>query len=52
MFSVPEDQKHKDWVNSKGLNFIGILLVQTTEPGNEGYKSLADLLDREAERVE
>jgi hypothetical protein len=45
------DQGHKDWVNSKGLNFIELLLIQTMEPGNKGYKTLADLLEREAEQV-
>jgi hypothetical protein len=46
------DQGHKDWVNSKGLNFIELLLIQTMEPGNKGYKTLADLLGKEAEQVE
>jgi hypothetical protein len=46
------DQPHKDWVNSKGLNFIELLLIQTMEPGNKGYKTLADLLEKEAEKVD
>ncbi len=46
------NQPHKDWVNSKGLNFIELLLIQTMEPGNKGYKTLADLLEKEAEKVE
>lgn len=46
------DQAHKDWVNSKGLNFIELLLLQTVEPGNKGYKILAELLEKEAEKVE
>ena len=45
------DQSHKDWVNSKGLNFIELLLIQTMEPGNKGYKTLADLIEKEAEKV-
>lgn len=45
------DQAHKDWVNSKGLNFIELLLIQTMEPGNKGYKTLAELLEKEAEQV-
>jgi hypothetical protein len=45
------DKAHKDWVNSKGLNFVELLLLQTMEPGNKGYKTLADLLEREAEQV-
>lgn len=46
------DQVHKDWVNSKGLNFVELLLIQTMEPGNKGYKILAELLEKEAEKVE
>ncbi len=46
------DQAHKDWVDSKGLNFIELLLIQTMEPGNKGYKTLAKLLKKEAEKVE
>jgi len=45
------DQAHKNWVNSKGLNFIELLLIQTMEPGNKGYKTLAELLEKEAEQV-
>jgi len=44
------NQAHKDWVNSKGLNFIELLLIQTMEPGNKGYKTLAELLEKEAEK--
>jgi len=46
------DQAHKDWVNSKGLNFVELLLIQTMEPGNKGYKTLAELLEKEAEKME
>jgi hypothetical protein len=46
------DQAHKDWVNSKGLNFIELLLIQTMESGNKGYKTLAELLEKEAEKVD
>ncbi len=46
------DQAHKEWVNSKGLNFVELLLIQTMGPGNRGYRILADLLEKEAERVE
>jgi len=45
------DKAHKDWVNGKGLNFIELLLLQTMEPSNKGYKVLADLLEKEAEQV-
>jgi hypothetical protein len=46
------DQAHKDWVNSKGLNFVELLLIQTMEPGNKGCKTLAELLEKEAEKVD
>ena len=46
------DQAHKDWVNSKGVNFIELLLLQTMEPGNKGYKALAEILEKEAKKVD
>ena len=45
------DQHHKDWVNGQGLDFVELLLIQTMEPGNKGYKTLADVLEKKAERV-
>jgi len=45
------DQPHKGWINSKGLSYADLLLMQTTEPGNKGYVTLAGLLEKEAERV-
>lgn len=51
-FFGTSDQAHKDWVSSKGLNLIELLLVQTMEKGNKGYKTLADLLEKEAEKVD
>lgn len=46
------DQRHKEWVNAQGVNFIELLLVQTMEPGNKGYKTLADILEKKARKVE
>jgi hypothetical protein len=46
------DQAHKDWVNAQGVSFIELLLGQTMEPGNKGYKTLAGILEREAKKVE
>ena len=51
MFGIG-DQAHKDWFNSKGLNFVELLFIQTMEPGNNGYKTLVELLDKEAEKVD
>ena len=46
------DQPHKGWINSKGLSFSNLLLMQTTEPGNKGYAALAELLEKEAQKVD
>ena len=46
------DQAHKDWVNAQGVNFIELLLLQTMEPGNKAYKTLAEILEKEAKKVE
>jgi hypothetical protein len=46
------DQPHKDRVNSKGLNFIELLLIQTMEPGNKVYKTLTEILEKEAVKVD
>ncbi len=46
------DKVHKDWINSKGLSYADLLLMQTTEPGNKGYITLANLLEKEAVKVE
>ena len=46
------DKAHKEWVKSKGHDFVELLLVQTMESGNKGYKALADLLEQEAEKVD
>jgi len=39
-------------VNSKGLNFIELLLIQTMEPGNKVYKTLTEILEKEAVEVD
>lgn len=46
------DKDHKDWINSKGLSFADLLMMQTMEPGNKGYKTLAELLEKEAEKLQ
>ncbi|MGD8539571.1 MAG: hypothetical protein PVI66_12725, partial [Candidatus Aminicenantes bacterium] len=45
-------QPQKDWVNSKGLNFVELLLIQTMEPGNKVYKTLTEILEKEAVKVD
>jgi hypothetical protein len=46
------DQAHKDWVNAQGVNFIELLLIQTMEPGNKGYETLSEILEKKARKVE
>lgn len=45
------DKPHREWIDSKGLSFTALLLMQTTEPGNKGYVTLSNLLEKEAPRV-
>ena len=42
------DKVHRDWINSKGFRFSELLAMQFRAFGGEGYKTLADLLEREA----
>ncbi len=46
------DKEHRDWINSHGLKFSDLLLMEAMEPGNKGYKTLAELLEKEAEKVD
>ncbi len=46
------DRKHKDWLKTKGLSYAQLIRWQGTEFGNKGYKALAELLEKEAPRVE
>ena len=42
------DKIHRDWINSKGIRFSELLLMQMRSFGGEGYKTLAALLEKEA----
>lgn len=46
------DKVHREWINSKGLSYPVLLLMQTTGPGNKCYLTLANLLEKEAQKVE
>jgi hypothetical protein len=46
------DQKHKDWLKSKGLSYAKLITMQVAEFGNQGYDSLAKVLEKEAAKVE
>ncbi len=46
------DKAHRDWISSQGYSYIELLLKQTMEPGNKGYKILSELLEKKAEKVD
>ena len=42
------DKEHRDWINSKGFKYSELLIMQFRTFGIEGYKALADVLEKEA----
>ena len=46
------DRPHREWIESKGLRYTDLLLMQTTDLQNKGYLTLANLLEKEATRVD
>ena len=46
------DRNHRNWIESKGLKYADLLLMQTMEPGNKGYVTLSNLLEKEARKIE
>ena len=46
------DKKHKDWLKTKRLSYAQLITMQVTEFGNKGYDVLAEVLKKEAPRVE
>jgi len=45
------DSKHKDWLKTKGLSYAQLITSQA-EFGNKGYDTLAEVLKKEAPKVE
>lgn len=43
------DKPHKVWVNSHGVSFTDLLLQQALENGNQGFTTLAQLVERAQE---
>jgi len=41
------DKIHRDWINEKGLKYSELLAMQFKSFGGEGYKTLADMLEKE-----
>ena len=44
---VRGDKVHRDWINSKGVKFSELLAMQFRSFGGEGYKALAEVLEKE-----
>ena len=40
------DTKHKNWVNSVGLNYADLLVQQATSSGNASYESVAQAVEK------
>ncbi len=41
------DKVHRDWIDSKGLKYSELLILQIKSFGGEGYKALAEMLEKE-----
>ena len=41
------DKVHRDWINSKGFKYSELLTLQFKSFGGEGYKALAEVLEKE-----
>ena len=41
------DKVHRDWIQEKGFKFSELLTMQFKSFGNEGYVTLAEVLERE-----
>ena len=42
------DKVHRDWINSKGFKYSELLALQFKSFGGEGFKALAEVLEKEA----
>jgi hypothetical protein len=41
------DKVHREWISSKGFKYSELLSLQIQSFGGEGFKALADVLERE-----
>ena len=41
------DKVHRDWIYSKGFKYSELLLLQIKSFGGEGFKALAEVLEKE-----
>ena len=42
------DKVHRDWITSKGFKYSELLALQFKSFGGEGFKALAEVLEKEA----
>jgi hypothetical protein len=42
------DKVHRDWISAKGFKFSELLAMQFRSFGSEGYRALAEVLEKEA----
>ena len=40
------DKAHRDWFKAQGLDYIDLLLSQTSGPGNTAYITVAELIEK------
>jgi hypothetical protein len=45
------DKVHRDWISARGFKFSELLTMQFRAFGGEGYKTLAEVLEKET-RIE
>ena len=41
------DKEHRDWISSRGFKYSELLALQFKSFGGEGYKALAEVLEKE-----
>jgi hypothetical protein len=41
------DKVHRDWISSRGFKYSELLALQFKSFGGEGYKALAEVLEKE-----
>jgi hypothetical protein len=41
------DKVHRDWINAKGFKYSELLTLQFRSFGGEGYRALAEVLEKE-----
>jgi len=44
------DKIHRDWISAKGLKYSELLAMQFRSFGGEGYKTLADMLEKQTKK--